>query len=126
MASLDALLSIIPMILMLSILSQAAASLSEHGKDALERQQSFDKLVSAADYTVKQGAAVHAGGLRYPNWLDESVLGEGYAESLRQKEGLRELYVGLGEPQGDYETCIYRLVVAGPSKEMRKLYVCGG
>jgi hypothetical protein len=126
MASLDALLSIVPVILMLTLLSQAAALLSKQGKDALERQQAFDKLVSAADYTVKQGAAVHESGLRYPNWLDESGLGKGYAESLRKKEGLDELYIGLGEPDGDYETCIYRLVVVGPSKEIRKLFVCGG
>ena len=124
-ASLDALASLIPILLMLLILWQVCFSFVEGSRTTMERQQMFNKLVSIADYTVKSGAVMRAGSLRYPNWLDEGLLSGDYSESLKEEAGLEELYIGMEEPP-DRSMCIYRLVVGGPDKTIKKLFVCGG
>jgi hypothetical protein len=125
-ASFDALLSLVPILLMMLFLMQSASSLTKKAQETAHRQQVFDKLVSAADYTVKIGAARREGAVRHPNWLDERLLTASYADSLKEKEGLSSLYVSLGAPGDGYAICIYRLVVVGDGKDMHKLYVCGG
>jgi hypothetical protein len=122
----DALFSIIPILLLISITMQASADLSKRAQYHSHRQQVFDKLVSVADYTVKIGAARHYGNLRYPNWIDESRISEGYEKDMLEKAGLSALYIGIDEPEDDYAVCLYRIVVVGPEKEIRKLFVCGG
>jgi len=125
-ASLDALASLVPILLMLSLLYQASSAMAEDSRDRMSRQQTYDKLVSIADHTVKSGAVVREGDIRHPNWIDESLLGDGYAASLRDQASLADLYIGMDEPEAEYDFCIYRLVVAGEEKAIRRLFVCGG
>ncbi len=125
-ASFDALLSLVPVVMMLSCAMQLSELQSGYAGERVGRQQVFDKLVSAADYTVESGAVMRSGGLRRPGWLDESLLGDGYTERVRGMEGLSSLYIGTEEPGGHYRMCIYRLVVYGEGKEAGRLFVCGG
>ncbi len=123
--SFDGMLSLVPMIMLLSLALQASAMHAGAASDALSRQQLFDKLVSVADYTVESGAAVRDGGLRYPNWLDASRLTASYSAGLAEEAGLESLYIGEEKPGGDYAICIYRLAVYGEEKEIGRLFVCG-
>jgi hypothetical protein len=93
--------------------------------------------VSIADYTVKSGAAIRNGSIRYPNWLAEGSVTEDYVEGLRKRTGLSRLSIVIErsdaqntEPETGNPpvsgTCIYRLVVVGQTKEIRRLFVCGG
>ncbi len=125
-AALDAMLSLLPVVLIVVLALDASAYIAGAAAEASRRQQLFDRLVSAADYTIKIGAARHSGETRYPNWLDESMLSPEYAESLRKREGLSSLYIGAKEPEERYPMCIFRLYVSGELREMRKLHVCGG
>ncbi len=118
------------MLLMVLFLVESASWLSGAARESSHRQQLFDRLVSVADYSAKIGLAMREGEVRHPNWLDLAKLTAGYSDSLREKAGLSSLYIGLEEPPSDssapgYPMCIYRLVVAGDGKEIRKLYVCG-
>lgn len=124
--SLDALFSMVPVLAMLLLVMEIEAASVKQSEEASHRQQVFDRLVSAADYTVKSGAAVRDGGTRYPNWIDERNITATYTNSLRERIGLGSLYVGLGWPGEDYSMCIYRLVVVGEGKAIRRLFVCGG
>lgn len=123
--SVDALISILPLAMIALILAQTASELSWKAQGAFSSQQAFDKLVSAADHSVKSGAAVHGEGVRYPNWISPGALTEEYAEALRAQAGLRRLYIGMSETDEEYRFCIYRLVVYGEEKRMGKLFVCG-
>ena len=122
-ASLDALASLVPTLLMLLILWQASTSLAKSSSESMERQETFNKLVSIADYTVKSGAVMREGDLRYPNWMDEGLITESYVESLQKSAGLESLHIGMAS--GDHGMCIYRLVVSGEEKSIKKLFVCG-
>jgi hypothetical protein len=125
-ASLDALASMVPLLLMIFLLFQASSSLARGSEEGLRAQQRFDKLVSVADYTVKSGAVVREGGLRYLNWVDEGLITEDYIEGLRQQAGLDSLYIRMEEPEVRYPVCIYRIVVSGQGKAIGRLFVCGG
>lgn len=122
--SFDALFSILPIILIVSLAMERSMALARESEEAMHNQQSFDKLVSVADYTVKSGAAVRSNGIRYPNWIDEGALSEEYAVALKNKTGLESLDITMDGPGGD-GTCIYRIVVSGQQKEIRRLFVCG-
>jgi len=124
-ASLDALFCLLPIVLIVFIMMNASASLANHTRAASSRQALFDRLVSVADYTVKSGAAQHEGGVRYPNWLDADALSVGYVSDLRRRAGLESLHVSFDEPAEPYGMCIYRLVVVGDEKEIRRLFICG-
>ena len=123
--SFDALLSLVPLVLILSLAMQASAMQAAAASERFSRQQLFDKLVSVADYTVKSGAAERDPGLRYPNWLDSSLLTPSYAEALAAQAGVRSLYIGPEEPEAGYEICIYRIVAYGEEKAIGRLFVCG-
>lgn len=125
-ASLDALVSLVPILLILLMLWRVSFSLAESSAAIMDRQRTFNKLASIADYTVKSGAAVHEGDLRYPNWIDKSLLSDSYAESLREEAGLDELHIVLGGPPEEPGLCLYRLVVSGQEKAIERLFVCGG
>ncbi len=125
-ASLDAVFSILPLMLMLLLALECSRLMGDWAGMKISRESLFRSVSSAADYTVKSGAAVHDGGVRHPNWLDEGALGDGYAMRLRERLGLGSLYIGLEEPETEYSLCIYRLVVAGQGREIRRLFVCGG
>lgn len=125
-ASLDAVLSLLPMMLMLALLLRLSDDMAMRAQETLARQQRFDKLVSIAEYTIKSGAAVHEGGYRYPNLIDESALTAEYAESLRKRAGLDSLYISPDEPDDGYPQCISRLYAESGSRGIRILHVCGG
>ncbi|MFN7991662.1 MAG: hypothetical protein U0R44_05895 [Candidatus Micrarchaeia archaeon] len=123
--SFDALASMLPVLVILLILADAASYLSSEARRSAERQALFDRLLSAADYTVRSGAVMRSGPVRYPNWIDEPLLDAAYVGALRASEGLSRLYVGLDPPGEKFGMCVYRLVVAGQSKTIRRLFVCG-
>ena len=122
----DAILSLLPMLFMLALLMKASGGAVRDAQEAMHRQQAFDRLVSAADFTIKSGAAVHGGGYRYPNLLDEGAMTPQYVESLRKQAGLTALYIGNAEPEDEYPFCIIRLYASGENREIRRLHICGG
>ena len=120
--TIDALMSIIPTLLIFVFLMNAMSLVAESDRRSSEQHDVFDRLVSVADYSVKSGLARHEGDVRYPNWLDGKIEAA-YVEDLREKVGFSTLEISFTEPEMD--TCIFRLVVVGENKEMRKLYFCG-
>lgn len=124
-ASFDAMLSVLPIMLMVAFLLNASLLSASSAEERMRRQELFDKLVSISDYTVKSGAVRRSADIRYPNWLDESLLTSGYTEDLKRRASLGELYISLDEPDEAYGICIYRLAVTGDDKAIRKLHVCG-
>jgi len=123
--SFDALFSLVPMTMMLFFLMNIGASLTKQADGRMERQQAFDRLVSVADYTVKSGAAMRNGSVRYPNWVDGAKITDGYVEDLRAMSGLRELEITMDGPDDRMEFCISRLVVVGGGKHIGRIFVCG-
>ncbi|MBD3210023.1 hypothetical protein GF318_01435 [Candidatus Micrarchaeota archaeon] len=124
-SSFDALLSIIPLVLLIVLLLHLSAVYSRAAGEKVHRQIVFDKLVSIADYTVRSGIARKENGIRYPNWVEPDRLGFQYAERLRIRSGLARLYIGCEKPPDRYSVCISRLVVVGEDKEMKRLFACG-
>lgn len=117
--SFDAMFSILPMIMMFSFLIQILYFTGETNL----HQEKFDKLVSAADYTVKIGAVQGTEKIRYPNWIEKEKVTESYVADLRKRMKLDNLYIGF-TPADDL-ACIYRLIVVGEEKKISKLFVCG-
>jgi len=105
----------------------AAQFLTRSAGEQMLNQEVFDKVVSIADYIVKQGAAktgtIGSEEVRYPNLIDSSKINAGLEQSLAAKAGLSSLTIQLDAP-GDESTCIYRIVL-DESEDIRKLYVCG-
>lgn len=122
--SFDAMLGILPVLMMLLLLMQVCSGLMDDAADRLHGQQVFDKLVSAADYSVKSGLAREADGIRYPNWLEGSVSAS-YTESLRERMGLSSLEISFGDPSDGHGLCIYRIVAVGDGKKPDRLFFCG-
>jgi len=91
-ASFDAILSIIPIVLMLVFLLDVSVFTVKNAGERMHRQQVFDKLVSVADYTVKIGTVKRENGIRYPNWLETKKITNNYVEDLRVRTGLPDLY----------------------------------
>ena len=120
--TIDALMSIIPTLLIFVFLMNSMSLVADSEKRSSGQHDAFDRLVSVADYSVKSGLARHEGDVRYPNWIDGKIEAA-YVEDLREKAGFSELEISFSEPEMD--TCIFRLVVVGEKKEMRKLYFCG-
>jgi hypothetical protein len=123
MFALDAMMSIIPLTLIFVFLMQSMSLAAESENERADSQELFDRLVSAADYTVKSGLAKHDGDARYPNWLGEKIDPD-YVESIREKGGFSSLEISYSEPDNGH-MCVYRLVVTGPSKKISKIYFCG-
>lgn len=121
--TLDAMMSIIPTMMIFVFLMQSMALAAATENERIERADIFDRLVSVADYSVKSGLAKHEGDIRHPNWVD-SKIESGYVEGLREKAGFSELEISFTDP--GMGTCIYRLVVVGDKKAMSKIYFCGG
>ena len=126
-ASFDAMFATVPALLMLLLVAQSSHFLVSEAAERMHRQETFDRLVSIADYVVKQGAVetdMSGPGERHPNWLDSGKLDNTLEAGLMQKAGLSALSITLDYP-GQGAACIYRLVVVDDAKEIRKLYVCG-
>ena len=133
----DGLFSILPILMIILFTFNAAQFLTNNALERMHNQIVFDKLVSIADYTVKQGAAVTgqigspAGTLvRYPNYIDRNKLTTSYEDELNQRSNLQHLNIDLSSP-GDGNFCIYRIVtvqdLVNPinDKYIDLLYVCG-
>lgn len=123
--SFDGLFSILPALLILIFTMNIANHLTMNAQEHIHLQQLFDKLVSIADYTVKQGAVItdDSAGLRYPNLIDESKITDNYAETLREETNLNSLQITLDDP-GAGSVCIYRIVL-DQRDQIRQLHVCG-
>jgi hypothetical protein len=129
-ASLDALFSILPIVFMVLIAMNMVVFISNRAAERSHQEQLFDKLVSIADYTVKSGAIMRNGSVRYPNWLDAGRITRGYIEGLRENASISGLSIFIAESEiatneNGYDICIYRLVVLGNAKDIRRLFVCG-
>lgn len=124
--SFDAIFALLPILLIAAIAMGAAAHVAGEGKGTFERQRLFNRLLSAADYTVKSGAVFREGDVRFPNWIDAEMLTDDYAEDLRRREGLGFIYIGTATPPSEYGTCVFRIVAIGESKTIGRLFVCGG
>ncbi|MFH1520800.1 MAG: hypothetical protein ABID61_04090 [Candidatus Micrarchaeota archaeon] len=123
--TIDGMVSLLPILLILFLLAESISFLSNSNAKTSHNQIFFNKLVSIADYTVKSGAAIHQDNIRYSNWIDEQKLNAQFVEDLRQKTDLNNLYISTTSQQ-NYSVCIYRLVVVGSNKDIKKLFVCGG
>lgn len=129
---LDLIFAILPIILIVVYTLTHAAYLSDNGTKNLEAQVVFHKLVSVSDVVVKQIASEKSGG----GWDAKSepnlVSAEGVAaidtNALRDKLGLKSLSIRLSDESGtkiQSSICIYRIVVAGEFREIKKLLICG-
>lgn len=128
--SFDFLFSIIPILLILSYTLSYSSFLEQRAEEKISGQILFDKLVSASSYVVRVGAAKKEGNgfpeaKASPNLISSEDF-SAYESQLGNK--LRfSLSIGFEEsgfrPKG---TCIYRLVVHEPTRQIRKLYFCGG
>lgn len=127
--SLDALFSIIPLIMMVSLVLGFTSTLVMESAIVMHRQQVFDKLVSIADYSVEYGLAEadpgDPDGKKIPNLLDRSLLTDAYMDDLKGRSGLGALHISLDNPSDDADNCIYRLVVEGDERAIKRLFVCG-
>jgi hypothetical protein len=121
-ASFDALFSVLPIVLIVVYTLGMHAYLNEKASSTLGRQVLFNKLVSISDYVVNRAAAKSEDGIVYPNWIVREDFGS-EESSMAGKMNMKSLSIGFG--QGHGRTCIYRLVVFGEQKEIRKLYFCG-
>lgn len=124
-SSFDAIFSLVPILMMLLFVMELSSHFAFTVAEKTHRQQVFNKLVSIADHTVKTGAVRVVDSAKYPNWLEEGKINESYVDALREDAGLSRLMVSLQEPQEGFSFCIYRLVVVGENKQVKRLFVCG-
>ncbi|MGB9718973.1 MAG: hypothetical protein ACPL06_00055 [Candidatus Anstonellales archaeon] len=124
--SIDLMLSIVPIVLMLLFYVQYSVYYSARTIEVMERQTMFNKLVAVADYIVKIKANTikdETGNPKavYPNWLTDDSM-DFDVEKIKQDAGLEKLSISFDKGEG---ICIYRIVVYGEEKEIRRLFVCG-
>jgi len=119
--ALESLLILLILILILFYTLQTVAAATRQTQERWEAQQRFNKLVSVADYIVKAGAVREYHNTRYPNWIDEARLAALPLPEFQEQMNLSSLAVGFSPSAG---SCIYRLVVVGDSKEIRRLFIC--
>ncbi|MGV8085310.1 MAG: hypothetical protein ACP5N9_03615 [Candidatus Bilamarchaeum sp.] len=118
--AIDALVSFIPIVLMLSFTLNLVYSFSAINSENFHNQQVFDKLVSISDYSMKVGLV--EGNTH--NLLDLSKATSEYILDLEKRASLSRLSISTEEKEG-YLFCISRLGVRGPSKDVVRIYFCG-
>lgn len=127
--SFDLLFCILPLLLMISFLLNQIWIISETAQTHLDSSETYAKLISIADYAIKQGGAQkenQQGGEfsgsahYYPNSIDESELSSIPVERIRDWMELESLHIGWDRGDG---TCIYRIALH--NGEIKKLYICG-
>lgn len=127
MLSLDALFSILPILLMLVYILNITALIVGQAEAAANKQIMFDKLVSIADYAVAHGLAKKSAEARWPNLVETLDMNAAEIIELKKTFNLKSLSVSAAVADG--ETCIYRLVVleqpGSGGKEIKKIYICG-
>jgi len=129
--SFDAMFSIIPILMIILFTLNAAHFFTSNAAERMHRQQVLDKLVSVADYVVKQGAVrtdrIGITDVRYPNWIDSSRVNAALEQDLKQRTGLNSLSIRLTQTLDGAGPgfCIYRIVVADDTKRIAAIHVCG-
>lgn len=127
--SFDLLFCTLPLLLMLSFLLNQVSIISEAAWLQGGSVQEYAKLLSIADYAVKQGGALkenQQGGefsgsaLYRPNVIGDYELSKIPIEKIRGWMGFESLHIGWDKGEG---TCVYRIALWGG--EVKKLYVCG-
>ena len=135
---LDLIFATLPIILIVVYTLTHAAYLSDNRIRNLEEEVTFHKLVSVSDIIVKQLAVQKSGGgwdsKFEPNLIDESELSSINPSAVAESIGLKSIYIGF-EPHGAQSVqsgtkkqnsiCVYRIVVSGEFREIRKLFICG-
>ena len=122
--SLDTLFAILPAIILIALTLKTAAWIGDGMNAKVATQERFDRLVSNAEYLVNYGLAKKDGKIYYPNWLTE--LDENEIQKVGNASGLIRFGAAFDvAPKSFGNTCIYRIIVYGEAKEIRKLYFCG-
>ncbi len=116
----EMLFTIIPILLMLLIFFYDLR-IFEINRENVNNLLLQKKLFLISEYIVKT-KAVRKNGFIHINWIDEDSLNNLNLIMLKQHLGLNKLYVGFSRK---YDVCIYRLVVYGNDKKIKKLFVCG-
>ena len=86
--TLDALFTLLPLALMISFLINVVWLSTNEAGISLERGQKFNKIVSAADYFIKESAAIR-GTLKYPNLFDRNEFDKIDQELVAKRMGLK-------------------------------------
>ena len=127
--SLDALFSMIPLIMMVSLVLGFTSTIMKESAVSMHRQQVFDKVVSIADYSAGYGLAEadpdDPEGKKVQNLIDRSLITQAYIDDLMERSGLGKLHISLDGSSDDMDVCIYRLVVEGNGRAIKRLFVCG-
>ena len=138
--SFDTMLSVLPLIIMVTYTLNYAVLMIENNDQNIRKQVLHNKLVSIANLLVNELAAKKMFSDNSPepiasikpNWVDENELAKVDIEGLRKTMDLVKLDLHWNENAENEEdkkqhakTCIYRLVVFGESREIRQLFVCG-
>lgn len=117
------MLATIPVLLIVAYTMSNAVNYKNSYDNYVSNQNSFDRIVSSADYLVEYGLAVRSKEGYYPNWImniDQETI-----KKTKENSGLKNFAVEFDNPPLDNSTCIYRIVVYGSEKEIRKIYFCG-
>lgn len=122
--SLDTLLAILPVLLIVVYTLNSVMLTKTNYENHFMEQNSFDRLVSSADYLVEYGLVVKDAEKYYPNWIDS--LDQKVISEVRAKSGLKRFSVAFDEQPLDGDNCIYRIVAYGNEKQIKKIYFCGG
>ncbi len=121
--SLDTMFAIIPVLLIVAYTLNSMTVAKTNYENSVEKQNAFDKLVSAADSLVEYGLAKKDNEKYYQNWIME--IDNEVVKKTTSNSGLSGLMISLDEPSMQNTTCIYRLVVYGADKQIKKIYFCG-
>lgn len=129
-ASFDALFSILAVLMIILVMLSYFRLKTDEINENMEKQERFDRINEIADYLVRKGAVRtedlgNGETVVYPNWIDESRYYGIDAGKLGEKSGIENLEISISE-KPERGICIYRLVVFGESREIRRFYVCGG
>ena len=120
--ALESLVVMLILLVLMFYVIHTIKTIVENNSSYAKKQQRFDKLVSIADNMVKSGLAKESSDARYPNWVDENKFASLDAEVYRKQFSLSKLSIAFQQGEG---VCIYRLVVFGEQKEIKKLFICG-
>ncbi|MBI5227994.1 hypothetical protein HY988_05385 [Candidatus Micrarchaeota archaeon] len=129
--SIDALMSVLPVILMVVFVFQIYANTANQVSKSAANQQLFDKLVSIGDAVVHDPANLYTNQTKaknlQANWLNQNAPLDAKKTQFSQVANIPNLYLALAYPgpNDKYDICIYRLVVVGDQQEIKKLFICG-
>ncbi len=125
MLSLDCLFSLLPILLIILYTLTITSLIVEKSNKLAQSQILFDKLTSISDYAVELALAEKREDTRWPSLVKTTKMAEPEITQLSLTLDLAHLSIG-DEASG--ATCIYRLVVENElgSKEIKKIYICGG